>query len=147
MDKTTAEKILRISMDCTQDVNGSVQRVMNKCDTETLKIYRRCGGKIMGYLFTEIIAPIQSEHKELAPPDFEPMEPVGLPSLMLAKEMQDELVRLLNDQYTRINAMAEVVRDNCEPLETAIYRGRIHQVLVHVSEAMACVLAARIGPG
>lgn len=144
MDKKIAEKLIAISMDCTHETKESIRRVMEKCDQETFKIYRRYGGKIMGYLFTEIIAPTQSEHKELAPPDFEPMETVEMPSLSLAKETQDELVKVLNDQYARINAMADVVRDNCDALETAIYRGRIHQVLVHVSEAMACVLAARV---
>ena len=72
---------------------------------------------------------------------------LGFPSMRGAHENADELVRLLDDQYARVNTIAEVVRDHCDPLETAIYRGRIHQVLVHVSEALACVLAARVGPG
>ena len=147
MDKKIAEQIIAISRDCTRETNESIRLVMERCDQETFKIYRRYGGKVMGYLFTEIVAPAQSEHRELAPSDFEPMETVEMPCLSLTKELQDELIRLLNAQYTRINTIAEVVGDNCDPLEAAMYRGRIHQVLMHVSEAMACVLAARLGPG
>lgn len=147
MDKKTAEKIINISRDCTRETNESIRLVMEKCDQETFKIYRRCSGKVMGYLFTEIIAPIQSEHRELAPSDFEPMGTVEMPKLSLTKELQDELIRVLNDLYSRVNTIAEIVRDNCDPLETAIYRGRIHQVLMHVSEAMAYVLAASVVSG
>lgn len=68
MDKQIAEKITAISMDCTRETNESIRRVMEKCDQDTFKVYRKCGGKIMGCLFTEIIAPTQSEHKDLAPP-------------------------------------------------------------------------------
>ncbi len=75
------------------------------------------------------------------------MGAVEIPGLSLTKETQYELIKVLNEQYEHINAMADVVRDNCDPLETAIYRSRIHQVLVHVSEAIACVLAVRIGLG
>jgi hypothetical protein len=120
---------------------------MKNCDEETFKIYRSYGGKIMGYLYTEIIAPTQSEHVELAPPGFEAMETSELPRLNHTKEAQDELLEMLNRLYTRIDAMADIVREQCDKVETAIYRSRIYQVLVHVSEAMACVLAARVGPG
>lgn len=74
------------------------------------------------------------------------MEVVQMLNLSFAKETHDELIKMLNEQYARINAMSDVVRDNCNPLETAIYRGRIHQVLVYVSEAIACVLAAQVVP-
>ncbi|MDC3952604.1 hypothetical protein KEG38_02050 [Polyangium jinanense] len=97
-----------------------------------------------GYLFTEVIAPIQSEHLELAPPDFKPMQVVERPRLKLTKEDRDELSASLNRLYERIEAMAGFMRENCDAVEAATYRGRIHEVLVHVSEAMACVLAAHV---
>jgi hypothetical protein len=103
-------------------------------------------GRIMGYLFTEIVAPIQSEHTELAPPGFESMEAEELPTLKLTKGKQGELLEMLNQIYTHVGGMADIVRERCDNVETALYRGRIHQVLVHVSEAMVCVLAAHIAP-
>ncbi len=144
MDKKTAEKLLAISMDCTRDTNESIKRVMERCDEETFKIYRGHGGRIMGYLFTEVIAPIQSEHLDLAPPDFKLMKDVERPKLTLTKEARDELIASLNQLYERIDAMAGFVRENCDAVEAAAYRGRIHEVLVHVSEAMASVLAAHV---
>lgn len=144
MDKKTAEKLLAISMDCSRETNESIKRVMERCDEGTFKIYRGHGGRIMGYLFTEVIAPIQSEHLELAPPDFKPMQVVERPRLRLTKEDRDELIASLTRLYERIEAMAGFVRENCDAVEAATYRGRIHEVLVHVSEAMACVLAAHV---
>ncbi|MRG97859.1 hypothetical protein [Polyangium spumosum] len=144
MDKKTAEELLAISMDCSRETNESMRRVMERCDEETFKIYRGHGGRIMGYLFTEVIAPIQSEHLELAPPDFKPMQVVERPRLRLTKETQDELIASLNQLHERIEAMAGFVRENSDAVEAAAYRGRIHEVLVHICEAMACVLAAHV---
>lgn len=146
MDTKTAEQIVLISNECSSITSASIKRIKGDCDEDTFKIYRNYGGKIMGYLYTEIIAPTQSEHKELAPSDFEAMESVESPRLQMTPKMQAELVDILEDLYRRIGSMANVIHDNCDRLETAIYRGRIHQVLVHVSEAMACVLAANIAP-
>ncbi|TKD09911.1 hypothetical protein [Polyangium fumosum] len=144
MNKETAEKLLAISMDCSRDTNESIKRVMECCDEGTFKIYRGHGGKIMGYLFTEVIAPIQSEHLELAPPDFKPMQHTERPRLRLTKESQDDLLALLNRLYEQIETMAGIVRENCDKVEAAMYRSRTHEVLVHVADAMACVLAADI---
>lgn len=63
MDKKIAEELLAMSMDCSRDTNESIKRVMERCDEGTFKIYRGHGGRIMGYLFTEVIASIQSEHR------------------------------------------------------------------------------------
>ena len=144
MDKKIAEKVLAISMDCSRDTNESIQQVMEECDEETFKIYRGYGGRIMGYLFTEIIAPIQSEHLELAPPDFKPMQLVERPRLRLTKETHDGLLALLTRLYEQIETMADCVRENCDKVEAATYRSRINEVLVHVAGAMACVLAAHV---
>jgi len=144
MDKKIAEKLLAISTDCTRVTNESIRQVMEKCDEETFKIYRGHGGRIMGHLFTEIIAPIQSEHLDLAPPDFKPMQLVERPRLRLTKENQDDLLATLNRLYGEIKAMADFVLENCDALEAATYRSRINEVLVHVADAMARVLAAHI---
>jgi hypothetical protein len=144
MDKKTAQKVLAISMDCTRETNESIRQVMEKSDAETFKMYRRHGGRIAGYLFTEIIAPIQSEHLDLAPPDFKPMELIEVPKLRLTKETQDDLLGLLNRLYQQLETMADFVRENCDKVEAAVYRSRINEVLVHVAETMACVLAADV---
>ncbi|MDI1450645.1 hypothetical protein [Polyangium sp. 6x1] len=144
MDKKIAEQLLSISTDCTRDENESIKRIMETCDEETFKMYRRLGGRIVGHLFTEIIAPIQSEHPALAPPDFKPMERIERPRLTLTKESQDELLASLNRRYEQIETMAGFVRENCDKAEAAAFRGRIHEVLAHVAEAMACVLAAHV---
>ena len=144
MDKKIAEELLGISTNCTRDLNESIKAVRDKCDDETFKTYRGYCGKIMGYLFTEIIAPIQSEHAEFAPPGFEAMEVAELPTLKLTKVAQGELLETLNQIYIHIGAMADVVGERCGNVETALYRSRMHQVLVHVCEAMVCVLAAHI---
>lgn len=72
------------------------------------------------------------------------MQVVERPRLRLTKEDRDGLIATLNLLYERIEAMAGFVRENCDAVEAAAYRGRIHEVLVHVSEAMACVLAAHV---
>ncbi|MDI1428198.1 hypothetical protein [Polyangium sorediatum] len=144
MDKEIAEHLLAISTDCTRDANESMKRIMGTCDEETFKMYRRLGARIMGHLFTEIIAPIQSEHPELAPPDFKPMELVERPRMRLTKESQDDLLASLNRLYEQIETMAGFVRENCDKAEAAAYRSRTHEVLAHVAEAMACVLSAHV---
>jgi hypothetical protein len=146
MDTKTAEQIIAISNECSRITRESIQRIKGNCDEEAFKIYRSHGGKIMGYLYTELIAPTQSEHTELAASDFEPMESVEPPRLQVTEKMQAELVDILEDLYLRIGSMAELVHDNSDQLETAVYRARIHQVLVHVSEALVCVLSANVGP-
>lgn len=147
MDKKTAEKILMISTNCTRETNASVQKVMAQCDEATFKSYRKYAGKMMGYLFTEIIAPTQTEYPELAPPGFEAMESVDLPQWTLTQELRDELLKHLEHWYAQLGEMVQMIHENSTPLETAIYRGRIHQVLMYVSAALACVIAARVVPG
>lgn len=146
MDTKTAEQIIAISNECSRVTRESIQRIKGNCDEDTFKVYRNFGGKIMGYLYTEIIAPTQSEHAELAAADFEPMESVQVPRLQISQKMQAELVDILEDLYRRIGSMAELVQGNSDQLETAVYRARIHQVLVHVSEALVCVLSANVAP-
>lgn len=146
MDKKTAEMIVTLSTSCTRDTNASVQKVMEQCDEATFKSYRKYAGKVMGYLFTEIIAPIQTEYPELAPPEFEAMESVELPQWTLTRELRDELLETLEHWYVQLGGMVQMIHENSTPLETAIYRSRIHQVLMHVSAALACVIAARVVP-
>lgn len=146
MDKKTAEKILAISTNCTRETNASVQKVMAQCDEVTFKSYRKYAGRMMGNLFTEIIAPTQTEYPELGPAGFEPMESVNLPQWTLTQELRDELLKHLENWYAQIDGMAQLIHENSTPLETAIYRGRIHQVLMYVSSALACVLAAHVVP-
>ena len=146
MDKKTAEMIVTLSTSCTRDTNASVQKVMEQCDEATFKSYRKYAGKMMGYLFTEIIAPIQTEYPELAPPEFEAMESVELPQWTLTKDLRDELLETLEHWHVQLGGMAQMIHENSTPLETAIYRSRIHQVLMHVSAALACVIAARVVP-
>jgi hypothetical protein len=144
MDKKIAAKVLAISMDCTRETDESIRQVMEECDAETFKIYRAHGGRIMGHLFSEIIAPIQSEHPELAPPDFKPMQIIEQPRLRLTKETHDDLLALLNRLYQQLETMAGLMRQNCDEVEAATYRSRINEVLVHVAEAIARVLAAHV---
>ena len=142
MKKETAAEVVATSLDCTRQTDESVKRVMDSCDEATFKAYRRLIGRIMGTLFTEIIAPLYSQHIDLAPDGFKPMQIAEVPTLRLKKETMGELLALMDHIYERLDGTAAALEETCDPAESMWYRARINEVLVHVAEAKASLLAS-----
>ena len=78
MKKEVAAEIVALMRECSDKLNGSVQRVKDTCSQEEFLEYRRAVATIMGEMCVEIMRPIFKEHPELEPEDLK-REPAETP--------------------------------------------------------------------
>ncbi len=67
MKKDIATKLVAVMSDITTQLDDSVRMVMDNSEEEEFKKYRRAAGKVMGYIFAEIMTPLFTEYPELTP--------------------------------------------------------------------------------
>ena len=67
MDKKIAKEINNVMLNLGDQLNNSVQMVMENCSEQEFKNYRGSVGKIMGEMLLEIMNPIYKEHPDLKP--------------------------------------------------------------------------------
>lgn len=68
-DKELAKEIIALMERCSREVDQSIRLVQEKCAPEEFKAYRRGAGMVMGYIYTDVLAPLWKEHPELEPPE------------------------------------------------------------------------------
>jgi hypothetical protein len=62
MDKQIATELVAVMRECSDKLNGSVQRVKDTCTEEEFLEYRRTIGKIMGEMYFDVMRPIFEEY-------------------------------------------------------------------------------------
>jgi hypothetical protein len=72
MEHSVAKQINDMMIEFSGRLNQSIKLVMDNCDDDEFKRYRRTVGKIMGEMFVEIMTPIYKEYPELTPEELKP---------------------------------------------------------------------------
>jgi hypothetical protein len=70
-NETLAREISDLMVDIGARLDRSVERVMNTCTADELKLYRRAVGAIMGEIVLNVLNPLYSEHPSLKPPQLD----------------------------------------------------------------------------
>lgn len=66
-DKEIAKQINDLMERCSSELNESIRLVQQKCTAEEFAAYRQGAGMVMGYIYTDVLAPLWKEHPELEP--------------------------------------------------------------------------------
>ena len=69
-NKIAASEISALMIELNGKLNESIRMVLETCDEEDFKIYRRAAGRVMGAILLEVINPLYDEHPSLKPPGF-----------------------------------------------------------------------------
>ena len=67
MRRDVAEGVTAFTLEYSAKLNQSVQRVKDTCSSEEFERYRRIVGRIMGYMYIDIMRPIFFEYPDLEP--------------------------------------------------------------------------------
>ncbi|MEZ4310762.1 MAG: hypothetical protein R3F14_22190 [Polyangiaceae bacterium] len=67
MKHDVAKQVLAIAQRVTTEMDASISLVQNECSDEEFAEYRKAAGRVMGYLFADIVRPILQEHPDLVP--------------------------------------------------------------------------------
>lgn len=64
-----AKEVIEVLDDCSSRINETIRLVQGKCCDEEFQAYRRAAGFVMGYIYTDVVAPLYKEHPNLEPPE------------------------------------------------------------------------------
>lgn len=68
MRKDIAAQVNALMLEYSAKLDQTVSLLREHCSDEEFQAYRRGIGRVMGYMFTEIMTPIYDEHPDLRPP-------------------------------------------------------------------------------
>ena len=68
-DHDIAKQLVNTLDDCSERINETIRLVQEKCSDEEFHTYRRAAGFVMGYIYTDVVAPLYKEHPDLEPPE------------------------------------------------------------------------------
>lgn len=68
-DHDIAEQIIDVLDDCSSRINETIRLVQEKCSDEKFQSYRKAARFVMGYIYTDVVAPLHKEHPDLEPPE------------------------------------------------------------------------------
>lgn len=66
-DIAIARHISDLMIDLSQRVDESIRLVQDECSDEEFKKYRRAAAYVLGYAYTDVMAPLYEEHPSLKP--------------------------------------------------------------------------------
>jgi len=66
-DKEVAKYIECLMRQISGEINESIIEIQEKCSPREFEEYRRAAGKVMGYIFLDIMNPIYKRHPEIMP--------------------------------------------------------------------------------
>jgi len=141
MENKVAKGIADTAMAYSRALDESMVDVRDNCPDDVFQEYRREAGRVVGYLFTEILAPIWDEHETLAPEWYRNMNEganVTQPPQMSA-EMRDRLLGLLADLVSYLQSTTEIVKDDPESRSSRDYTKRVQVVLERVASTRLCL--------
>jgi hypothetical protein len=67
VNKHTAEKVHKLMLDISSQLDESVAFVQKECPVEEFTVYRRAIGNILGEVWDTILRPLYEEHPDLRP--------------------------------------------------------------------------------
>lgn len=68
-DHDIAKQLIDTLDGCSERINESIRLVRDKCSDEEFLLYQKAAGFVMGYIYTDVVAPIYKEHPDLEPPE------------------------------------------------------------------------------
>jgi len=68
-DHDIAKQLIDTLDECSERINETIRLVQEKCSDDEFQAYRKAAGFVMGYLYTDVVAPIHKEHPDLEPPE------------------------------------------------------------------------------
>lgn len=68
-DHKIAEQIVNVLDDCSHRINETIHIVKENCSDEEFQRYRKAAGFVMGYIYTDVVAPLHNMHPDLEPPE------------------------------------------------------------------------------
>lgn len=68
-DKDLAVRLLHFITSFSDQLVESIEEVRQRCSEEEFKAYSRGAAYVVGYAYTDLMAPIYEEHPELKPPE------------------------------------------------------------------------------
>jgi hypothetical protein len=74
-DRETARQVIHALDEASSIVNESIRLVKEQCSDDEFATYRQAAGFVMGYLYTDVLAAIYKQHRDLEPPELQP--PLG----------------------------------------------------------------------
>lgn len=63
-----AKQLVDTLNECSRLLNESIRMVQTKCSDAEFQAYRTGAGRVMGYIYTDVLAPIYHKHPKLEPP-------------------------------------------------------------------------------
>ena len=67
VDKEIAKRVVAVLDECSERINETIRDVQRACSDEEFKQYRQAAGVVMGYIYTDVVAPLHKQHPELEP--------------------------------------------------------------------------------
>ena len=67
-DIDVAAELSALMIELSKRVDDSIRMVMETCDREDFEAYRRGAGRVMGYIFLDVLDPLWRAHPSLKPP-------------------------------------------------------------------------------
>jgi hypothetical protein len=131
MEDRVAKEIADRAMAYSRALDQSMAEVRDRCPDDVFQEYRREAGRVVGYLFTEILAPIWDQYETLAPEWYKSMNrgiDVRQPPQMSA-EMRNRLLGSLDDLASYLQSTTEVVKNDPESRPFMDYAKKVQTVL------------------
>ncbi|AKT39538.1 hypothetical protein [Chondromyces crocatus] len=144
MQRDAAEKIASIALECSQRIDESVHYVAEQ-NEGVAKAYKPVAGRISGYLFTEVLAPIWNEHDELAPDWYRNQKHAtkpGKPRIRI--EVRDRLLSVLGEVDAAIRTTISIAESGCDEEGAARYRASIGNIADYVSIARTYIESLKL---
>lgn len=66
-DTNTARHVFQLILEANGKLDESIAVVLENCDEQTVQNYKRAVGAVMWEVWTQLVAPLASQHPELIP--------------------------------------------------------------------------------
>jgi len=71
-NRELARQVIDALDESSNVINESIRLVKEGCSEEEFVAYRKAAGFVMGYLYTDVLAPIYKQHPDLEPNELKP---------------------------------------------------------------------------
>lgn len=68
-DHAIAKQVVGVLDACSKEIDATIRLVQENCTTEEFEAYRKAAGFVMGYIYTEVVAPLHHAHPDLEEPE------------------------------------------------------------------------------
>lgn len=149
MNTEAAQELISISLRCSEKINNSISLVLNTCDEAHFHAYRRLAGRVMGYIFTEILQRVYQSNPDLDPDrmksDTGTSDSSSIrsyiagykwpPSGPMQRKIAEAIVVTLGEVACELEGMMKYIREHCDRDEVLGYCEGIGEVLEHLRSA------------